>query len=153
MFLLQKEPIDSNLAKNTYINHHNGALVSFEGLVRSDKHENKEVFSLLYIADEPVCLKEGESIMKEAISSFHLTSALCIQRIGEVQAGQTAIWIGAWSPHRDEAFKGCRFIIEETKKRLLIWKKENFTNGTSAWVRGPQTPVIYANSDPRQEGI
>ena len=53
-----------------------------------------------------------------------------------VETTETAVWIGVWAAHRDEAFKGCRYIIEEIKKRLLIWKKEFYTDGTSAWVHG-----------------
>ena len=136
MFTLQETPIDTAQAKNSHCTSTDGALVSFEGIVRSDKHTGKEVRSLLYIAEQGPCMTEGEKIVNEAYSLFSLPHALCIQRIGNVPAGQTAIWIGAWSAHRDEAFKACRYIIEETKKRLHIWKKEYFTDGTSAWVPG-----------------
>ena len=142
MFTLQENPIDPLVIKNSYHDAKTGALVNFEGIVRSDKHQNKEVSALLYIADAAECQKEGEKIIKEALSLFQLTNAVCIQRIGKVNAGETAVWIGAWSAHRDDAFKGCRYTIEEIKKRLIIWKKEFFTDGTSQWVRGPQAPVI-----------
>ena len=142
MFLLQNTPIDCLKIKSSYKDSKNGALVTFEGLVRNDKIQDKEVSSLLYIADETVCTKEGRMIVDQAISMFNLNHAVCIQRIGQVEALQTAIWIGAWATHRDEAFKGCRYIIEETKKRLLIWKKEFYKDGTSTWIHGAQRPVI-----------
>ncbi len=142
MFILQEKLIDASQAKNTLSNSLNGALVTFEGTVRNDKHEDNEVASLLYIADHPQCIEEGERIVKEAIDMFPINGAFCIQRIGEVKVEQTAIWIGVCASHRDEAFKGCRYIIEETKKRLLIWKKEIYTNGTYRWVKGKDTPVI-----------
>ena len=116
--------------------------MSFEGIVRSDKHKDSQVSALLYIADAPACVQEGEKILKEVLSLFPVTDAVCIQRTGKINAGETAVWIGVWAGHRDEAFKGCRYIIEEIKKRLLVWKKEFFTDGTSQWVYGPQTPVI-----------
>ena len=142
MFILQNQPIDTIGSKNSYHFPSNGAFVTFEGLVRNDKVQGKEVASLFYMADENSCISEGQLIINQAQSMFKLNSALCIQRIGQVEIGQSAIWIGTWSSHRDEAFKGCRYIIEETKKRLLIWKKEFYTDGTCAWIHGPQTPVI-----------
>lgn len=141
MFQLANQPIDPNKLRADHMNSFSGALVTFEGVVRCDKHHGKEVSALLYIADETACITEGKSIITETLNQFPVSNAICYQRIGDVAAGETAIWIGVWSPHRDEAFKACRYIIEETKKRLLIWKKEYFKDGTSQWVRGTQTPV------------
>ena len=125
MFILQETPIDPVKAKNMCRNPANGAIVVFEGVVRADKHEGSVVSELLYIADTPVCNLEGEKIIKAALSQFAITEAVCIQRIGQLKITETAVWIGVWAPHRDEAFKGCRYIIEEIKKRLLIWKKNS----------------------------
>jgi len=136
MFILQETPIDPVQIKNITPNANNGALVSFEGIVRADKHQDRVVSELLYIADAPACMIEGEKIITEALSKFAINEAVCIQRIGQLKATETAVWIGVWAPHRDEAFKGCRYIIEEVKKRLLIWKKEFFADGTSTWVQG-----------------
>jgi len=141
MFILQENPIDPVESKNLYSNPANGALVIFEGMVRADKHENKIVSDLLYIADTPPCVAEGERIINEALSKFAITEAVCIQRIGQLKTTEAAIWIGVWASHRDEAFKGCRYIIEEVKKRLIIWKKEFYTDGSSAWIHGSPTPV------------
>ncbi len=142
MFILQENPIDAIVARNMYHDPADGALVSFEGVVRADEHKGPQVSGLLYIADGPACLAEGEAIIKEAISKFSISEAVCIQRIGQLKTNETAVWIGVWAPHRDEAFKGCRYVIEEIKKRLLIWKKEFYTNGSSSWVHGSPTPVI-----------
>lgn len=142
MFILQENQIDISKAKQSSNNSLNGAFVSFEGLVRNDQVKNNEVSSLFYMANEIECQNEGNLIVQEAINKLQLNHALCIQRIGQVKVGQMAIWIGAWATHRHQAFDGCRFMIEETKKRLLIWKKEYYTDGSSAWIPGPQTPVI-----------
>jgi molybdopterin synthase catalytic subunit len=135
MFILQEDPIDPVKAKNMCRNPANGAIVIFEGIVRADEHQGNTVSELLYIADSPACLAEGEKIIKEALSQFSITEAVCIQRIGQLKTTEIAVWIGVWAAHRDEAFKGCRYIIEEIKKRLLIWKKEFYSDGTKAWVR------------------
>jgi molybdopterin synthase catalytic subunit len=143
MFILQESPIDPVELKNLHCNSSkNGALVTFEGTVRGDEHHGNMVSELLYIADSPACIAEGEKIIKEALSQFSINEAVCIQRIGQLKTTETAVWVAVWAPHRDEAFKGCRYVIEEIKKRLLIWKKEFYTDGSSAWVPGPQTPVI-----------
>jgi len=137
MFILQETPIDPEQIRKMYPPAvQNGALVTFEGVVRADKHQEKRVSELLYIADAPACILEGEEIIKEALSHFSINEAVCIQRIGLLKTTETAVWIGVWAPHRDEAFKGCRYVIEEIKKRLIIWKKESFTDGTTEWVRG-----------------
>ena len=142
MFILQENPIDCVHLRNTYQNPANGALVSFEGMVRADQNKENVVSALLYIADHTPVIEEGEKIIKEALSQFTITEAVCIQRTGQLSTTETAVWVGVWAPHRDEAFKGCRYIIEEVKKRLLIWKKEFYTNGSSAWIYGTQTSVI-----------
>jgi molybdopterin synthase catalytic subunit len=139
MFALQEDPIDPLQARNMNLNAGFGAMVSFEGVVRPDKKENQTVSELLYIADAEAVAAEGEKIVHEALAKFAISEAVCIQRIGQLKVGEVAIWIGVWAGHREEAFKGCRYIIEEVKKRLLIWKKEFFTDGTSTWIHGPQT--------------
>lgn len=141
MFILQETPIDPVKAKNMCSNPANGAIVVFEGIVRADKHKDSVVSELLYIADNTAVLAEGEKIIKEALSQFAITEAVCIQRIGQLKTTEIAVWIGVWSGHRDEAFKGCRYIIEEIKKRLLIWKKEFYADGSTAWIQGSQTPL------------
>lgn len=141
MFTLQQNPIEPGQKISARSNSSTGAVTAFEGIIRRDKHQDKEVTSLLYIADDASCRAEGEKIIQEALSQFSVIDAVCIQRIGQVDAGETAIWIGVWSSHRDDAFKACRYIIEEIKKRLLIWKKEFFKDGTSHWVQG-QSQII-----------
>ena len=142
MFILQETTIDLNQARKIGQNPANGALVTFEGVVRADEHNKHSVSELLYIADASVCIAEGEKIIVEALSKFTINDAVCIQRIGQLKVTDTAVWIGVWAPHRDEAFKGCRYIIEEIKKRLLIWKKEFYSNGSSAWIHGSPTHVV-----------
>ena len=137
MFILQETPIDPAQAKNMCLDPINGAITIFEGTVRADETKGRIVSELLYIADKESVLAEGKKIIKEALSQFPITEAVCIQRIGQLKVSETAVWIGVWAPHRDEAFKGCRYIIEEIKKKLLIWKKEFYTDGSSAWIHRP----------------
>ena len=63
-----------------------------------------------------------------------LLEANCSHRSGLLDIGDCAVWVGVCSQHRDEAFKACRFIIDEIKVRLPIWKKEHYLDGDSGWV-------------------
>jgi molybdopterin synthase catalytic subunit len=110
-----------------------GGYVSFEGWVR-DQNEGQEVTRLEYEAFQELAVKEGDRIVAEALRRFPVKHALCIHRVGSLGLGEMAVWVGVSSAHRGEAFDACRFIIDEVKHRLPIWKKEHYRNGDSGWV-------------------
>ena len=110
-----------------------GGYVSFEGWVR-DHNEGLAVTRLEYEAFEALAVKEGERIIAEACERFGVHHAACTHRVGSLAIGDIAVWIGVSAPHRDEAFRACRYIIDEVKHRLPIWKKEHYVNGDSGWV-------------------
>ena len=110
-----------------------GGYTSFEGLVRNH-NEGMSVRHLEYEAFEPLAVKEGERIVAEAIIRFGIERAACVHRIGDLAIGEMAVWVGASARHRDEAFRACRYIIDEVKHRVPIWKKEHYENGDSGWV-------------------
>jgi len=110
-----------------------GAYVSFEGWVR-DHNEGRAVERLEYEAFAELALTEGELILAEARQRFPIQHALCMHRIGELRIGELAVWVGVSSVHRGEAFGACRYIIDEVKHRVPIWKKEHYRDGDSGWV-------------------
>jgi len=110
-----------------------GAYVGFEGWVR-DHNEGRQVLNLEYEAYEELGLKEGEKIVQDVKSRFGVTEARCVHRIGKLEIGDLAVWVGVSSPHRDEAFTACRYIIDQVKHRVPIWKKEQYIDGDSGWV-------------------
>jgi len=110
-----------------------GGFVSFEGWVRNE-NEGREVRRLDYEAFEELALKEGARIVAEAIERFGIRGARCVHRLGELGLGEVAVWVGVASGHRAEAFAACRYIIDEVKHRLPIWKKEHYLDGDSGWV-------------------
>jgi molybdopterin synthase catalytic subunit len=110
-----------------------GGYVSFEGWVR-DLNEGQEVMRLEYEAFEELAVKEGERIVAEALRRYPVKHALCIHRVGNLDLGELAVWVGVSSAHRGEAFDACRFIIDEVKHRVPIWKKEHYRGGNSGWV-------------------
>jgi len=110
-----------------------GACVTFEGRVR-DVNEGHAVRRLEYESYEAVALKEGKRVMDEAASKEHVIAAQCIHRVGRLEIGEIAVWVGVISGHREEAFRACRYIIDEVKARVPIWKKEQYRDGASEWI-------------------
>src|ERR1700745_3945944 len=110
-----------------------GGYTAFEGWVR-DSNEGERVRGLEYEAFEALGLREGERIIAEAIERFGVSHAACVPRLGSLAVGELAVWVGVSAAHRDEAFRACRYIIDEVKHRLPIWKKEHYLTGESGWV-------------------
>ncbi len=111
-----------------------GGFCSFEGWVRNH-HKGRAVERLEYEAYAPLAEKEGRRILDEARERFDILHAACIHRVGPIQIGGLAVVVAVSAVHRDPAFGACRYIIDEVKSRVPIWKKEHFTDGTSGWVR------------------
>jgi adenylyltransferase/sulfurtransferase len=110
-----------------------GGFAAFEGWVR-DHNEGHAVTRLEYEAFAELAEKEAARIVEQAREKFGVTRAACVHRVGSLALGEVAVWVGVSAPHRDEAFRACRFIIDEVKHRLPIWKKEHYVNGDSGWV-------------------
>ena len=110
-----------------------GGYVSFEGWIRNE-NEGHTVLRLEYEAYEPLAVTEGERVIAEARQRWPLRQAACVHRTGLLEIGECAVWVGVAAAHRDEAFAACRYIIDQVKVRLPIWKKEHYADGHSGWV-------------------
>ena len=133
MFRITPETIDPDVLRRALIDDAAGAYCGFEGWVRN-LNEGQTVLQLEYEAYETLALSEGEQILVEAAAEFPHLHAHCVHRTGLLEIGDCAVWVGVSSPHRDEAFQACRYIIDALKTRLPIWKKEYYANGDAAWV-------------------
>ena len=125
--------IDVTAAKKAVADNSCGALVVFEGWIR-DHNEGREVERLEYEVYRPVAEKEGARIIDEALQRFAVSHAVCIHREGLLELGEIAVIVCVSSAHRDAAFDACRYIIDQAKTRLPIWKKEHYASGISEWV-------------------
>jgi adenylyltransferase/sulfurtransferase len=132
-FRFSHEPLDPAALALTLRDPACGGYASFDGGVRNH-NEGLAVNRLEYEAFEPLALKEAERIMAEAVQRFGIEHAACVHRIGDLGNGDLAVWVGASARHRHEAFLACRYIIDEVKHRVPIWKKEHYQNGDSGWV-------------------
>jgi molybdopterin synthase catalytic subunit len=96
-----------------------GATVIFLGIVRDDGIEKMELEAF-----QEAALAELGRIADEATGRFNLTSLDIVHRVGSLSVGDNIVAIVCSAARRDEAFRGCRYVIEELKSRALIWKKE-----------------------------
>jgi len=133
MIQVTADEIDAAQLKHALSNPGAGGFCTFEGWVRNE-NEGREVERLEYEAYEPLVISEGEKVLAEARSRYPYLEARCVHRTGLLEIGDLAVWVGVASAHRDEAFKACRYIIDELKVRLPIWKKEHYVVGESGWV-------------------
>jgi molybdopterin synthase catalytic subunit len=132
-FAISESPIDPALLRQAMQSPQCGAFVAFEGWVR-DNHLGKTVQALDYQVYRELALGEGERIMHEACARFTIVDARAVHRVGSLALGDLAVWVGVSAGHRDAAFSACRWIIDEIKARVPIWKREHYADGVSEWL-------------------
>ncbi|MSU22211.1 MAG: molybdenum cofactor biosynthesis protein MoaE [Opitutus sp.] len=133
MFRLAAEPLDPAALQRALSDVRAGACVTFEGWVRN-RNEGQPVTALEYEAYAPLAEKEGARILAEAQEKFALIGSACVHRTGQLGLGELAVWVGVTAEHRGAAFDACRYIIDEAKARVPIWKKEHYSSGATAWI-------------------
>jgi molybdopterin synthase catalytic subunit len=122
-----------------------GGIATFLGVVR-DHQDGRKVTGLEYSAYEPMADGECGRIVAEAAGRWPVAVAL-EHRLGPLQIGEIAVAIAAAGDHRAVAFEACRYVIEEVKRRVPIWKRENYADGTTGWV-DPTRPGAARDPDP-----
>jgi molybdopterin synthase catalytic subunit len=132
-FSFSQQPLEPERYRGALSDAAAGGYASFEGWVR-DHNDGQRVQRLEYEAFESLGVKEGTRIVAEAIERFGVRRAACVHRVGDLAIGELAVWVGVSSAHRAEAFAACRYIIDEVKHRVPIWKKEYYVDGDSGWV-------------------
>jgi molybdopterin synthase catalytic subunit len=136
-FHLLDEPIETislDLSRQLCTQHpETGGIVTFEGRVRNH-HQGKAVDFLEYSAYPLLAQTEGEGISTQALREFNLDWAWIIHRRGSLEIGAMAVWVSAGSAHRDEAFAASRYMIDQVKLRLPVWKHEYYKDGSHDWV-------------------
>ena len=132
MAFLTSEPIQIESLLQQVSAPERGAITTFIGTVRNH-HAGREVLELEYEAFAPMAEAECGTIVAEAEDRWPCRIALQ-HRVGRLALGDAAVAIAAGSAHRDESFQACRYVIEELKRRVPIWKRERYADGTEAWV-------------------
>ena len=133
MMQMVTEPIPVDALRRELTDPAAGAYAGFEGWIRN-VNDGRDVLRLEYEAYVPLAVREGERVIAEARQQYPLLHARCVHRTGMLELGECAVWVGVSAGHRDEAFLACRYIIDQVKLRLPIWKKEHYADGDSGWV-------------------
>ena len=151
-FRISPEPLDPTALAGQLLDLRAGAYVEFQGRVRNH-NEGRAVNALEYEAYAALAEKEGARIVAEAAARFPILGAACVHRVGRLELGELAVWVGVTSAHRAAAFEACRAIIDETKARVPIWKKEHYADGASGWINcataGPAAAITATPPAPR----
>ena len=132
-FELAASPIDIDGLRVALRDDHAGAFASFEGWVR-DHNDGRAVNGLRYEAYAALAEKEGDKVLDEALNKFAIVDARCVHRVGDLAIGDLAVWVGVSAAHRGAAFDACRYIIDEVKSRVPIWKHERYREGDTGWL-------------------
>ncbi|MGW8266521.1 MAG: molybdenum cofactor biosynthesis protein MoaE [Longimicrobiales bacterium] len=117
-----------------------GALLVFLGVVR-DHHDGRRVRGLVYEAYREMAEEMLTRIAGEAKDRFGTDRIVVQHRVGALRVGEVSTAIAVATPHREEAYDASRYIIEEIKRRLPVWKLEEYVGGEARWVDGKVPPV------------
>jgi molybdopterin synthase catalytic subunit len=109
-----------------------GAVVSFSGTVRDHDH-GRRVASLTYEA-HPTAEAVLTDVAAEIARDFDVISLGVAHRVGALEIGDSALIAVVASAHREEAFRACSALVDLTKERLPVWKRQVFADGTDEWV-------------------
>ncbi len=132
---LTRDPIDVARVHEAVRDRRCGGICCFVGTTR-DHHEGRQVAQLAYEAYEAMAAKELERMAAELRRRFPGVVGVClVHRLGEVPLAEASVAVAVSAPHRDEAFRACRWGIDELKARLPVWKKESYVDGSDPrWV-------------------
>ncbi|MCS7294150.1 MAG: molybdenum cofactor biosynthesis protein MoaE [Chloroflexota bacterium] len=140
-------PLDPAEAIAAVANPAAGAIDVFLGVVRNE-NLGRSVDHLVYEAYPSMAEREMAAIAQEACSRFGVIDCAILHRTGRLAIGETSLVAAVSSGHRAEAFAACRWIVDELKRRVPIWKKEVWSNG-EAWIEGPEALNAPAPAPPR----
>ena len=133
---IEDKKISSEKAKKFIASGENGAEAIFAGKVRNE-NDGKKVVAITYDAHDQAVTKSFQSICNDAKNKFDKNAKIFLEHIkGYAPVGEISILIAVGSGHRDEAFKICRYILEEVKHQTPIWKKEHYADGKEEWLPG-----------------
>jgi molybdopterin synthase catalytic subunit len=143
MIKITEKPIDIQKVIDTVSSLGAGAVNVFVGTVRNNAH-GKNVLWLEYEAYESMAVSEIRKIIDEASHRWPLLGWGVSHRIGTLKPGEVSVVVAVSSPHRQQAFEACQFIIDTLKEKAPIFKKEIFEDGEE-WVSARPTGVSAYN--------
>jgi molybdopterin synthase catalytic subunit len=134
MISVQREDVDIDAVLEAVKSAKSGCVVSFLGTVR-DVSEGRSVQRMSIEVYEEMAVKQLSMIRGEAMERFGVHEVAVVHRYGDLEVGDNIVFIGVSAGHREEAFRACRYVIDELKERVPLWKKE-YTGDEEVWVEG-----------------
>lgn len=132
--LITKSRLNAAALERAVASPRHGAAATFSGRVRA-VHAGRRVTGLSYDCFVPLAEKELERILKEARKRWPVEAAAA-HRMGYLRVGERSVCVAAGSAHRAEALAACRWMIDEIKRRLPVWKREHYARGDGRWLPG-----------------
>lgn len=132
---ITEQPIDTDALLRDSVGDADGAALLFVGTVRNH-NDGRDVGHLDYQAYPEMAEKVLEEIVAEAEGRWDVGGMSVVHRVGRLEIGEASVAIVVASPHRGDAYEASRYIIEELKKRVPIWKREGYLTGESEWLMG-----------------
>ncbi len=129
------QPIDVIKVLEAVSGPESGAVLLFLGVVR-DQAGGRPVSGMRYEAYEPMARSQLSRIVEQAEVRFDVSAVAAAHRLGELELEEASLAIAVSSPHRPAAYEASRWVLEEIKLRLPVWKHEHYTDGSSTWVPG-----------------
>ncbi|KAI5673527.1 hypothetical protein M9H77_13891 [Catharanthus roseus] len=126
--LEENEPMDINKYMNYVHSPQCGAIATFAGTTR-DTFEGQTVLELRYEAYVPMAIRCIKAICSSARSSWNIHSIAAAHQLGTCSVGETSVFVAVSSVHRADALDACKYLIDEIKASVPIWKKEVYANG------------------------
>jgi MoaE-MoaD fusion protein len=139
LFQLIHEPIDAAALVDHVRGAGDGAVVTFDGCVRSQSRGRRTLY-LDYEAYESMALTKIREIASAIHEKFPIHRVAVAHRLGRLEIGETSVFIAVSAAHRPAAFDACRFAIDTLKRTVPIWKKEYFEDG-AVWADGELPPA------------
>jgi molybdopterin synthase catalytic subunit len=130
---LLDRPIRSEALVHEVARASNGATVLFIGTVR-DVNDGRGVTGMEYTAYRGMAERELADIVREAVAQFGTSDIVVEHRLGALELGEASVAIAVAHPHRRAAYEASRYVIEQLKRRVPIWKREHYIDGTREWV-------------------
>ncbi|MGA2327835.1 MAG: molybdenum cofactor biosynthesis protein MoaE [Bryobacteraceae bacterium] len=134
LFALTREPIDARELAAQLRRGQDGALVTFEGVVRNHTNGRATLY-LDYECYEPMAVKVMAEIGCQILRAHPIDRLAMVHRLGRIRIGETSLVVAVAAPHRQAAFEAAREGVDRLKRTAPIWKKEHFVDG-EAWVEG-----------------
>jgi molybdopterin synthase catalytic subunit len=145
MIRITKEPIDLQSIVQAVITPASGGINVFVGTTRNHAR-GRDVDLLEYEAYEPMALRMMQRIVEDARGRWPLHAVAVVHRLGRVEVGEVSVAIAVSSAHRNEAFEACRFLIDELKRVVPIWKREYFSDGSVEWSQQTHEQVLSSKT-------